>query len=246
MSSEKHSWYKTWFDTPYYHTLYCNRNSNEAEAFINNIINYLKPEQGSRFWDLACGKGRHSLTLSKLGFTVIGTDLSEHNIEYAQQFENDHLHFYKLDMRSLFRTNYFNYVFNLFTSYGYFEKKSDDIKVFTSVNRALKPGGVFLFDYFNGAKVLNNLVPREEKEIGGIHFSIAKEFVKNRIHKTIDVKDGEKVLHFSESVRIFTLDELMEYAAKTGFTCKQVFGNYQLDAFDEQASDRMILLLVKN
>ncbi|MCD6068753.1 MAG: Methyltransferase type 11 [Bacteroidetes bacterium] len=245
MSSEKHSWFKTWFDTPYYHTLYCNRNNNEAEAFIENIISYLQPDPGSKFWDLACGKGRHSLTLSKYGYQVVGTDLSEQNIEYASQFENDHLQFYKLDMRSPFRTNYFDYVFNLFTSFGYFEKKTDDIKVFTSVYNSLKPGGTFLFDYINGTKAIKNLVKREEKEINGIRFCITKEYIKGRVHKNIDIRDGEKELHFSESVKLFTRDELMEYAKKVGFSCEKTFGNYQLDGFDEQSSDRLILLFEK-
>ncbi len=45
--------------------------------------------------DLACGKGRHSITLNKLGFDVLGIDLSEESITYAKQFENEYLKFEK-------------------------------------------------------------------------------------------------------------------------------------------------------
>ncbi|HEY1040102.1 MAG TPA: SAM-dependent methyltransferase, partial [Bacteroidia bacterium] len=76
MKSDKNKWFETWFDTPYYHTLYFKRDNKEAEAFITTLIQYLKPNKESRCWDLACGKGRHAITLHKQGLNVIGTDLS--------------------------------------------------------------------------------------------------------------------------------------------------------------------------
>lgn len=245
MSSEKNNWYETWFNTPYYHTLYCNRNTNEAEDFIKNVITFLKPEANSKFWDLACGKGRHSLTLSEMGFSVTGTDLSEENIKYASKFENEHLHFYRLDMRSPFRINYFDYVFNLFTSFGYFEKKSDDLKVFRSVYNSLKPGGKFLFDYINGKKALTKLIKEEEKSINGIHFRIQREFNNGRVNKRIEVTDGDQKMTYNESVKLFTPEELKSYAQVAGFNFIRVFGNYQLNDFDENTSDRLILLFEK-
>ena len=58
-------WFKDWFDSPYYHILYKDRNFDEAEQFINNLLTFLKPETNSRFLDLGCGKGRHSVFLNK-------------------------------------------------------------------------------------------------------------------------------------------------------------------------------------
>lgn len=116
-------WFSSWFDTPYYHTLYKNRDYEEASLFIDNVSNFLKLKQSTVCWDLCCGKGRHSIYLNKKGFRVIGTDLSEQSICEANESANETLEFYQHDMRKLFRTNYFDVVFNLFTSFGYFEKE---------------------------------------------------------------------------------------------------------------------------
>ncbi|MFN5878833.1 MAG: SAM-dependent methyltransferase, partial [Flavobacteriales bacterium] len=70
MSSKE--WFADWFDTPYYHILYKNRNDEEAAHFIENLIEFIQLDLGSRVLDLACGKGRHSVTLNKLGYNVLG------------------------------------------------------------------------------------------------------------------------------------------------------------------------------
>ena len=76
-------WFKDWFNTPYYHQLYFKRDENEAAAFINKLIDYLKPSAGACMLDVACGKGRHSVQLASKGFDVTGIDLSEDSIDEA-------------------------------------------------------------------------------------------------------------------------------------------------------------------
>src|ERR1700751_1194972 len=116
-------WFECWFDSPYYHLLYGTRDEKEASFFLDNLLHHIKLKEHARCWDLNCGKGRHSIYLHKKGFDVIGTDLSEKSIDHAKKFESETLHFYKHDMRSLFYSNYFDAVFNLFTSFGYFRNK---------------------------------------------------------------------------------------------------------------------------
>ena len=81
-------WFEEWFDTPYYHILYSNRDYREAENFLNLLTGFLKLEKKSSIIDLACGKGRHSIYLNKLGYKVLGLDLSEQSISYDKKFEN--------------------------------------------------------------------------------------------------------------------------------------------------------------
>ncbi len=87
-------WYKEWFNSPFYHKLYFERDDKEAEDFIDQLIRYLKPAAGSRILDVACGKGRHSKILASLGFDVTGIDISPASIAFARQFENDQLQFF--------------------------------------------------------------------------------------------------------------------------------------------------------
>ena len=82
------SWFEDWFNTPYYHILYKDRDYKEAENFISNLTKELKLPTDSSIIDLACGKGRHSVFLNQLGFEVLGVDLSEESILHNKQFEN--------------------------------------------------------------------------------------------------------------------------------------------------------------
>jgi len=114
-------WFQHWFNSPYYHILYQQRDHAEAEFFIDNLCAYLKPAANARLFDIACGRGRHSIYFNSKGFDVTGIDLSIASIKYAKQYENKQLHFYVHDMRYLFYVNYFDIALNLFTSFGYFE-----------------------------------------------------------------------------------------------------------------------------
>jgi SAM-dependent methyltransferase len=120
MLKDIENWYTSWFDSPYYHILYKNRDDKEAGLFMKNLTSFLNLSTSSKILDLACGKGRHSKYLNQLGYHVTGIDLSPQSIVYAKQFENDKLFFEEHDM-SLTYPQKFDAVFNLFTSFGYFE-----------------------------------------------------------------------------------------------------------------------------
>src|ERR1700712_4842000 len=96
---QKQPWFKDWFNSPYYHHLYFNRDEAEAAAFIDKLISYLNPAENARILDVACGKGRHSIHLAQKGFDVTGIDLSEDSIDEALKSETANLHFYRHDMR---------------------------------------------------------------------------------------------------------------------------------------------------
>src|SRR5688500_2509825 len=121
MAQPEQEWFSTWFDSPYYHILYNNRDEQEAEQFMDKLLAYLHPKPHEKVLDLACGKGRHSVYLNQKGFDVTGIDLSEQSIAYARQFENERLHFAVHDMREVYQPETFDFILNLFTSFGYFE-----------------------------------------------------------------------------------------------------------------------------
>ncbi|HCY89433.1 MAG TPA: class I SAM-dependent methyltransferase, partial [Chitinophagaceae bacterium] len=83
------TWFEEWFDTPYYHELYAGRDSQEASAFVDQLIQYLKPAPGSVMLDVACGTGRHAIELADKGFDVTGIDLSQQSIEQALAHQHE-------------------------------------------------------------------------------------------------------------------------------------------------------------
>ncbi|MFO0323191.1 MAG: methyltransferase domain-containing protein [Bacteroidota bacterium] len=239
------NWFKIWFDSKYYHFLYKHRDHSEAVFFIDQITTFLKLKSESICWDLCCGKGRHSIYLNEKGYRVIGTDLSEKSIQEASRHTNDTLEFYTHDMRKLFRANYFDVVFNLFTSFGYFEKKEDDVNVFKSIEKALKSNGLFVFDFLNENFIKNNLNQSDTIISEGIIFQISKRIENNTVIKSIDFKDDDKDYHFEERVKLFDRKYFEELANASNLKIINSFGNYQLDEFNLSTSPRLILLLQK-
>jgi len=234
-------WFTDWFNTPYYHILYKDRNDVEAQQFIINITQFLPLSDNALLLDLPCGKGRHSVFLNLLGYKVIGADLSENSIQFAKKFENPTLKFIIQDMREPFDLQY-DAVFNLFTSFGYFEEDSEDILVLKNIKNCLKENGFFVFDFLNTSFVKNTLVKKEIKIVDGISFYIKREIVDGFILKHISFfADGENH-HYTERVKYLDLQKMNSFFEKVGLNLKHVFGDYQLNAFDEKNSKRLILI----
>ncbi len=246
MTEGKHTeWFECWFDSSYYHILYKNRDFTEAELFIDKLFQFLKLEKKCRVLDLGCGKGRHSIYLNKKGVDVTGIDLSPKSIDCAKTEENDTLHFYVHDMRKLFRSNYYDVVLNLFTSFGYFENQRDDNATIKAVSQALKPGGIFVLDFMNSKKIIKDLVAQENKTIEGIEFKISKKVENNFIVKQINFTDKGKDHSFQERVKALTLNDFEKYFKANKLKIVHLSGNYQLDPFDELNSDRLIIVARK-
>ena len=245
-NSSGNEWFEEWFNSPYYHILYKNRDEGEARRFIDVLLEYLQPGEDARALDLACGKGRYSRYLAERGLVTTGLDISEESILYARQFETDRLSFFKHDMRQPFRINYFDYILNFFTSFGYFEKESDHRRTIGNIAMGLRPGGRFVLDFFNSDKVIRNLKPEERKEIDQYTFVIRKKIDdKGYILKTISFEAGGKLLEYTERVRAFSQDDFQEMFEEAGLRVEATFGDYQLSAFDRVQSDRLILIARK-
>lgn len=242
---EKSEWFETWFDTKYYHTLYKNRDNKEAEQFISNLISLLKIPQGSKVLDLACGKGRHSLTLYTHGYHVLGVDLSPSSIEQASYFENENLSFQVHDMRQIIPNQQFKGIFNLFTSFGYFDSVEDNLRVLISMHEMLEEDGVLVIDFMNATKVVSQLVTEEVKVVDDITFNITRKFDGNHIFKYIQFSaDGEEK-KFMERVQALKLNDFQKLLESVGFVITDTFGNFELKPFNEQDSDRLILIAKK-
>jgi SAM-dependent methyltransferase len=238
-------WFTEWFDSPYYHILYKNRDLEEAEVFMDRLTNYLALPPDARIIDIPCGKGRHCLYLNKKGFSVSGADLSPESIHYAQQFSNPTLNFFIHDMREEFAENEFDAVFNIFTSFGYFDDPQDNQRCVDAFAKALKPGGKLVIDFMNIGKVMKELVREESKTVEGINFRIQKQLLNERIVKDIFFTDKRKDFHFQEKVSALYKEDFLKYFTFAGLKIRTIFGDYQLNPFDPDKSDRLILIAEK-
>lgn len=241
----KKEWFEQWFDSPYYHTLYKGRDEKEARDTLDNLLLALDLPSGARMLDLACGKGRHSRYLAEKGFDVTGLDISTPNITFARQYEFERLAFYQHDMRLPFRINYFDAVMNMFTSFGYFKTDRDHMLTLKNVQKGLKPGGLFLLDYFNSDWVRKNLIRSEVKTVDGIEYRLKRNIRGRYVFKTVEITTDGKHHQFRERVRLFTLADFQSLFARVGLVIRRTYGDYDLSDFDTAASKRLIIVAQK-
>ncbi len=241
----KREWFAEWFDSPYYHTLYKNRDEDEARRVLDNFLRALNLPAGARVLDLACGKGRHARYLAEKGFDVTGLDISAGSISFARQFEHERLAFYQHDMRQAFRVNYFDAVVNFFTSFGYFQDDRDHVLTLKNVWKNLRPGGLLLIDYFNSDWVRLHLVHQEQKEVDGIPFDIRKSIRGGHVHKSIEFVTGGRRFVYRERVRLFSLTDFESLLRASGMQLRTAFGSYELEAFDPKTSKRLVIIAEK-
>lgn len=234
-------WFTSWFNTPYYHILYKDRNDVDAQIFMRNITTFLELSKESHIADIPCGKGRHSVYLNSLGYTVTGGDLSENSIAYAKQFENDTLRFLVKDMRMPIKNKY-NAIFNLFTSFGYVEDDAEDILILKNMKNGLKDNGVLVLDFLNVEKVRQSIVANEVKIVDGIIFSIQREIVNGFILKHISFEINGESHTYTERVKYIDLDKMQSYFVAAGLKVNHIFGDYELSPFDTNTSNRLILV----
>ena len=232
-----------WFDSDYYHILYKHRDYDEARNFIDNIVKYLDLKKGSKILDLACGIGRHSIYLDKIGFKVVGTDNSPNNIKKAKVNQNQSLSFIQMEM--IDNTNYkYDCIFNLFTSFGYVNHDYN-LKTIKNIERQLKDNGTVVVDFMNTLFVKNNLVIEETKVIDNLSFKIKRRSDGKHIYKEIKFYD-KKDYFFQEKVMDLSLNDFQKYLERYNLTIIKKFGNYNLNEFDIKNSKRLIMVIKKS
>lgn len=208
---------------------------------MDNITSYLNLPDNAKILDLACGKGRHSIYLNQLGFDVTGADLSENSIAEASRFANETLHFQVHDMREPWEEK-FDAIFNLFTSFGYFESDEDNFTTLKAIHDSLSEYGFAVIDFMNVHKVVENLVPSETKTVDGIDFHIRRYVENDHIIKEIKFTDKGQDFCFYESVKALTLQDFEAMMDQAGIYLLDVFGDYKLRKFFKHDSERLIMV----
>lgn len=248
LEKNSQAWYKDWFNSPYYHQLYFQRDEQEAAVFIDALLMRLNPPADAQMLDVACGRGRHSIHLASKGFTITGIDISEDSIEEAKEQENSHLEFFVHDMRLPFRMNYYQYAFNFFTSFGFFRTRREHDNAIRTIAQSLKQEGVFVIDYLNAHYVENHLLYKSELRKGDVSFYITRWLDETHFYKKIVVEDEanlEEPLEFTEKVAKFSLGDFNDMLAFHGLQIQEVYGSYQFEPYHVNNSPRLIIIAKK-
>ena len=141
----------------------------------------------------------------------------------------------------------FDAIFNLFTSFGYFDTIEENQAVCKSVADMLTPEGLLVIDFLNAHKVCKNLKPSEVISRDGVQFNIERWHDQKHIFKQIEVLDtfqNTAVGNFTERVQALSLANF-EALLSPYFEIQATYGSYALDAFNDQESGRLIIIAKK-
>jgi SAM-dependent methyltransferase len=246
-TTQRSEWFESWFDSFHYHKLYAHRDEAEAARFLDELIARLEPHRGARALDLGCGTGRHSKYLASKGLQVTGMDLAAGSIREAKKSEQPWLRFLQHDMRVPFGRHTFDYVFNFFTSFGYFEEPGEHLAVVRHIATSLRPDGRLVLDYLNMQYAEARLTREEVKQVDGVIYRLTRWTDAGHLFKRIVVEDGATgPLEYLERVARFTVEDFQRMFAAHDLSIEDVYGDYGLNPYDSETSPRMILVARKN
>jgi SAM-dependent methyltransferase len=198
------------------------KDKTKAEALaIQKILGLRK---GARILDVACGVGRHSIALARLGYDVTGLDISKSYLETARRDARKAgaaVRFVRADMREIPFEGEFDAAINLFSSFGYFKNQSDDQRVLRQIRRALAPGGKILIDNANLAFVKKHFSPQSWLELSDGTLVLEKRTPLDRANvfrsDWIFVRPDGKRSTMASSIRGYDGPGFRKLLSKAGF-----------------------------
>jgi SAM-dependent methyltransferase len=146
----------------YYDLLYRDKDYAAEAAFVSERLRTYSPAARSLL-ELGCGTGRHAFEFAGRGWETHGIDLSEGMVEAAQSRRRQaapelaaRVNFAVGDIRTVRLRREFDCVVSLFHVISYQTATGDLLAAFATAASHLKPGGVFLFDFWYGPAVLTD------------------------------------------------------------------------------------------
>ncbi len=244
----KKEWFKDWFASKEYLDVYHHRNREDAEKIISLILTNIKLNKNSKILDAACGSGRHSILLTEKGFNVTAFDLSKTLLNIGKKKAKElnlDINFINADIRKFFINTQFDLVVNLFTSFGYFETDEENYRFIKNAFSMLNKNGKYVLDFLNKNFVKKNLIPHSEKIVNNKIIAEDRKISDDRVLKKIQIITGQKKVEFTESVKLYSDEEIIYNFEKIGFKVVKLFGDYNGEIFKKKSSKRFIAIFEK-
>jgi len=143
------------------------------------------------------------------------------------------------DMRDFVREDSFDLAVSMFTSFGYFDRKEDDLTVLRNIYRSLKAGGVCLIDVVGKEWLAGVFQPVGCEEMAdGTLLIQRREIFDNwtRIrNEWIMIRDG-RASAFKFHHTVYSGQELLDRLERAGFNQTRLFGGLDGREYNREAS----------
>ncbi len=247
---EEKEWFEDqWFWEDYENVLFPKERLQKTSGQVDRLVELLDLKKDHRILDLACGVGRHSLELGRRGYKVTGLDLSESYMKEASkkaEAEGLDVKFIQGDMRDFVREDYYNAVINFWSSFGYFEREEDNLKVLKNVYSSLKKGGMFLVDVM-GKEIVDRIYSERDWCRIDDGFFLEERFLreggKYLESDWILIKDGQ-VREHKFIYRLYSDKEVKDMLKRIGFSSVRTIGDIYGSEYNGDA-ERLIAIAQK-
>ncbi len=228
----KKQWYETLFENyglKYDNECFAQGTIGECD-FIEKEINHNKE---LKIIDVGCGTGRHSIELSKRGYSITGIDLSESLLEKAREKAKQNglqIDFLQHDARNLSFKNQFDMAIMLCEGgFPLMETDEMNFEILKNVSQSLKNNAKFIFTTLNGLFPLfhsiNDFLTKGVVDGNATYNSNNFDLMTFRdynITKVVDDNEVEKELECNE--RYYVPCEITWLLKTLGFTKIEIFG----------------------
>ncbi|MGC9947700.1 MAG: class I SAM-dependent methyltransferase [Bryobacteraceae bacterium] len=231
---ENEEFWKTFY--PY---MFGDRQLAAAPGEVERVL-ALSGVAGGRVLDLCCGPGRHSLILARKGLAVTGVDRSPFLLDKARaSTAGAGVELVEADMRDFVRPRAFDLALSLFTSFGYFDTREEDLAVLRNVRTSLKTGGVFVIDVMSKEYLvsLGRTTNWEQLPDGGIrvqHYDVLPGWGRLRLRWLLI--EGERARRFEFEHNLYSGQELAALLERAGFADVRLFGSLDGTPYDAAAT----------
>jgi SAM-dependent methyltransferase len=218
---------------------------NQTERQIKFIRSQLKPK--GLVLDLACGTGRHTIALTKLGFEMVGLDISAKLLRLAKQ-KNSPIHLVRADIRFLpFKKGVFFGSISMDTSLGYLPTEDDDRKAFMELRKVVKHDAVVVLDLFNRDQIIRKYQLGKSSRFEYPDFFLDQKRTVSTDGEwlcdswVVHDKENGETSFYSHTVRLYKFSHLESILEQVGFEIKQAVGDYEGQKFNTKAN-RLIII----
>ena len=221
----------------------------DEKKFLENLF---KKYNVNTILDCACGTGQHLYMLSKMGFTVTGSDYSEAMLEVANinlRKINIKIPLFQCDFRYLEHKhmNKFDAIICLTTAFPHLHTDEDLLTALRSMKNRLNQNGVLIIT--QGTTHYNLTLPSIQIIVNRNDFSRVFVIKNEEQFQTINIID---LFHSDQRTennqydivyRILLDDDYRNLLSKTGFKNIKIYGDYNMNEYTEK-SRRLIAVAI--
>jgi len=242
---------KEWFDDDsfwrdLYPVMFPEKRFADADKQIEKVLALTKPT-GKSVLDLCCGPGRCSIALAKRGFQVTGVDRTSYLLRKAQakaRAAHVRLELVQKDMRDFARPDSFALVLSMFTSFGYFDNKQEDLTVLENMFSSLQPGGACLIEVLGKERLARILQATTSMDLPDGTTVVERHKIIDdwtRVRNEWLVIRNSRVKSFKFHHTIYSGQELRDRMERVGFAAVKLHGNLDGDEYGPDA-ERLIAI----